>query len=184
MLLSLWLALRPIRHAFSVSCLACLWWCLACCTLLSLNNSCQCMVFLHYIVRQQLQGIDIAVVICAGARAGSALQPAHRSDDLDQARAPTRPPLSGLRGNSQSQLPTAEQSDWPSALLQTRSDMTMYTNHVHLTPGSDDAHMLHDVHHDLSSPCSHSSQGSRSSLASVATAPPGFSQYRNGIPTR
>ncbi|KAL0048928.1 hypothetical protein WJX82_002575 [Trebouxia sp. C0006] len=118
-----------------------------------------------------------------GARAGSALQPAHRSDDLDQARAPTRPPLSGLRGNSQSQLPTAEQSDWPSALLQTRSDMTMYTNHVHLTPGSDDAHMLHDVHHDLSSPCSHSSQGSRSSLASVATAPPGFSQYRNGIPT-
>ena len=121
---------------------------------------------------------------CAGARVGSGLQPAHRSEDMDQARAPTRPPLSGLRGNSQSQLPTAEQPDWPSALLQTRSDMTMYTNHVQLTPGSDDAHMLHDVQQELSSPRSHSSQGSRSSLASVATAPPGFSQYRNGVPTR
>lgn len=118
-----------------------------------------------------------------GARVGSGLQPAHRSEDMDQARAPTRPPLSGLRGNSQSQLPTAEQSDWPSALLQTRSDMTMYTNHVQLTPGSDDVHMLHDVQQELSSPRSHSSQGSRSSLASVATAPPGFSQYRNGVPT-
>lgn len=172
------------RHAFSSSCLACLWWCLAGCTLLTFNNSSVPVLGLIALLCQQCWGIDIAMVVCAGARVGSGLQPAHRSEDLDQARASTRPPLSGLRGNSHSQLPTADQSDWPSALLQTRSDMSMYTNHVHLTPGSDDAHMLHDVHHDLSSPRSHSSQGSRSSLASVATAPPGFSQYRNGVPTR
>ena len=106
-----------------------------------------------------------------GARS-SGLQPAHsqpRSDDLDLARAPSRPPLSGLRGSNQSQLP---QSVWPPPLQSSRSDMA--SNVHHLPPGHDHSHGQHEMHHDLSSPRSQSSHESRSSMASVATAPPAY----------
>ncbi len=126
---------------------------------------------------------SLLTVRFTGARAPG-LQPAHKSDDWDRAQAPSRPPLSGLRGNIHLQPPHPDQLDWPPALQPTRSDTSMYTHHVHFTPGGDDTPGQHEVHHDLSSPRSHSSQGSRSSMASVATAPPSYSQYINGMPTR
>ena len=110
----------------------------------------------------------------AGARS-SGLQPAHsqpRSDDLDAARAPSRPPLSGLKGSNQSQL---LQLDWPPALQPSRSDMA--SNLHHLPSEHDHSHGQHEMHHDLSSPRSQSSHESRSSMASVATAPPDYTAH-------
>ena len=133
----------------------------------------------------EVSHVSTLAYVTAGARI-SGLQPAHHSGDLDQAHAPTRPPLSGLRGHSHLQLASAEHADWPSALQPTRSDISMYSSHhVHFTPNSDDANGQHEVHHDPSSPRSHSSQGSRGSIASVATAPPGYPHTRRGdVPTR
>lgn len=117
---------------------------------------------------------DFPSCVRAGARS-SGLQPAHsqpRSDDLDLARAPTRPPLSGLRGSNPPQLP---QPDWPPALQPTRSDLA--SNVHHLPSAHDHSYGQHEMHHDLGSPRSQSSQESRSSMASVATAPPAYTAH-------
>ncbi|KAL3146318.1 hypothetical protein ABBQ32_003012 [Trebouxia sp. C0010 RCD-2024] len=103
-----------------------------------------------------------------GSARASGLQLAPRSDDLDSARPASRPPLSSLRGGNPPQQP---QPDGPAPLQPARSDLAC---HVQFLSGNNESHGQHE---DVSSPRSQSSHESRSSMVSVATAPPAYTAH-------